>query len=193
MQRYSFEFSGGQRQRIAIARALVLDPAFIACDEVVSALDVSIQGQVVNLLLDLQERHGISYLFITHNLAVVRCISQRIAVMYLGEIVELGPSERVYNEPAHPYTQALLSAIPEPDPDVERRRERIVLRGELPDPAAPPPGCRFHTRCPSAMEICRHERPPAVQVDGGGIAMCHLHTSGPALGGRPLSRLQVPA
>jgi peptide/nickel transport system ATP-binding protein len=191
MQRYSYEFSGGQRQRIAIARALVVSPAFIACDEVVSALDVSIQGQVVNLLLDLQAAHGISYLFITHNLAVVRHVSTRIAVMYLGEVVEIGPSERVYNAPAHPYTQALLSAIADVQSDATRRRERIILSGELPDPAAPPAGCKFHTRCPLAMEVCSQERPRIVEVEGGGNVSCHLHTSGPSLNGAPLSELRA--
>jgi oligopeptide/dipeptide ABC transporter ATP-binding protein len=186
MSRYSYEFSGGQRQRIAIARALALDPSFIACDEAVSGLDVSTQSQVVNLLLDLQDRLGLSYLFITHNLAVCRHVSDRIAVMYVGEIVESGPAERVYVRPAHPYTQALLSAIPEPDPRLQRARERIVLRGELPNPAAPPSGCRFHTRCPYVLDVCRVESPPLTPIEGGGTVACHLQTAGPVLAGAPL-------
>lgn len=173
--RYAHEFSGGQRQRIGIARALALKPKFIVCDEPVSALDVSIQAQIINLIEDLQTQFDLTYLFIAHDLSVVRHISTRIAVMYLGRIVELSDRVSIYRNPLHPYTRALLSAVPIPNPRLERQRSHSNVKGEIPSPLSPPSGCHFHPRCPDAMPICPKESPRLKEIDAGRFTSCHLH------------------
>lgn len=172
--RYPHEFSGGQRQRIGIARSLAVDPEFIICDEPISALDVSIQAQVVNMLEDLQEERGLTYLFIAHDLSMVKHISDRVGVMYLGSLVEVADSKELYANPVHPYTQALLSSIPIPDPDIAESAKRIVLEGDVPSPVNPPSGCKFRTRCRYAMDICKEETPIFQEVEKEHFAACHL-------------------
>lgn len=172
--RFPHEFSGGQRQRIGIARALAIEPEFLVCDEPISALDVSIQSQIINLLKSLQERLGLTYLFIAHDLDIVRYISNRIVVMYLGNVVEIGDSDTVYYNALHPYSQALLSAVPIPDPDLEKEKKRIILQGDVPSPINPPPGCPFVGRCTKACDICSKERPQLIEIEKGHQVACHL-------------------
>lgn len=173
MNRYPHEFSGGQRQRVSIARSMALRPDFMVCDEPISALDVSIQAQVINMLMELQQKLNMTYLFIAHDLNVVRHISKRVGVMYLGSLVEACDANELYKNPLHPYTQALLSAIPIPDPNVSRSRHRVVLEGEVPSPMNPPNGCKFHTRCPYARDICREARPETIEAGQGHTCACH--------------------
>ncbi len=188
--RYPHAFSGGQRQRIGIARALALNPKFIICDEPIAALDVSIQAQVVNLLEELQDRLGLTYMFISHDLSMVRHIADRVAVMYLGKIVELAPRDALYSAPRHPYTEALLSAVPDPNPVIEARVQRIILQGDVPSPANPPKGCNFSTRCPKVMEICRQIDPEYRELAPGHFAACHLYSDAGSTGAPRCERNQ---
>lgn len=175
--RYPHEFSGGQRQRIGIARSLAVDPKFIVADEPISALDVSVQAQIVNLLTELKEKRGLTYIFIAHDLSMVKHISDRVGVMYLGKLAELTESRELYKNPLHPYTRALLSAIPIPDPKIEKNRQRIILKGDVPSPINPPPGCRFAGRCPEVIPVCREEDPQLQEVTAGHFVSCHLYKS----------------
>jgi oligopeptide/dipeptide ABC transporter ATP-binding protein len=190
-ERYPYEFSGGQRQRIAIARAIALNPKLIVLDEAVSALDVSTQNQILELLERLRDDLGVAYLFISHNLSVIRWLADRTAVMYLGRIVEEGPTERVYSNPGHPYTESLLSAVPVPDPVIQRQRRRIILSGDIPDPLHPPSGCTFRTRCQHAMDICAQVEPEHTELPDGGWVACHLHTTQPGTRTDPTTQARV--
>ncbi|HJP69819.1 MAG TPA: ABC transporter ATP-binding protein [Sphingomicrobium sp.] len=190
LDRYPRELSGGQLQRMAMARALASEPRMVVLDEPVSSLDVSTQAQVINLLERLQRETGVAYLLIAHNPALVRHASDRIAVMYLGQIVEVGPADAVYSSPKHPYTDALLSAVLVPDPEKQRSRKRTIIKGDIPSPVKPPSGCRFHTRCPFVMERCKTVTPPKFQASDGTTVYCHLHTTGPLLNGRAVASLR---
>ena len=190
--RYPHEFSGGQLQRIALARALAVRPRLIVADEPVSSLDVSTQAQMLQLIERIQSDFGVAFLFISHDLSVVRHVSERIAVMYLGQLVEIGDNDALATRPKHPYTAALLSAVPFPDPVVQRKRKRILLQGDLPSPSNVPPGCRFHVRCPHALDICHEVDPEPYAAPDGTSVRCHLHTHGPALAGRSVIELPIP-